>query len=239
MIFPDSPQQTLLTGDGSYTDVTSVACYLFDLLKQQNDEGTYYPLLGIGFGMQLMLMCLEQVGGQATSVSFTNSYSQKLEFTNEATNAALYDSFIGGCITNFQKTTPVHYFKHTDVIYSSRYAEGSDFYNNWEVLAHAYNSGTKFIAAMEGKYFPFYGTEFNLELKVYEVTVDNPSNENTSDLESSTDSVSRYLLHYFVLEASRNNFSFTSDAARAPYLIENAYTLKTVSGWPYEAYFPS
>jgi gamma-glutamyl hydrolase len=204
------------TNDGQPSNYTSVGCFIFDLIKQLNDGGIYYPLWSTCLGYELINVCVSSYPATISSFNGEPSYAAKINFTQEAINATLFDTDQGDWIRSIQQHQSINLFSHEHGVAPSTYFNStlSQFY---KVLATGRDlNNTEYIALIEARDYPIYGNQYHPEKNVFEWTTSSPIPHNATAVASTS-----YYSSYFVAEARRNDLSFGSESALKPYLIYN------------------
>mmetsp|Transcript_3556 Transcript_3556/g.7625 ORF Transcript_3556/g.7625 Transcript_3556/m.7625 type:complete len:428 (+) Transcript_3556:88-1371(+) len=205
------------TDDGSFSNYTSVGCFIFELVKQINDEGTYYPLWATCLGFELIHVCAYPDPAVLSNFNGEPAYANKIQFTSEAPNATLFDTVQGEMVRKVQSTQSIQLFSHSFGVSPATYEEIPDLRDFYKVLAigHDHND-TAYVALIEGRDYPIYGNQYHPEKNLFEWYTKYPIPHNSTAV-----AMSSYYARYFVAEARRNDFSFGSEAALKPYLIYN------------------
>jgi gamma-glutamyl hydrolase len=204
------------TEDGQLTSYSSVGCFIFDLVKQLNDEGVYFPLWATCLGYELINVCVSPYPATIGIFNGKPSYAAKINFTNEALNATLFNTDQGDWIKSIQTHQSINLLNHAHGIAPSTFYNStlSQFY---KVLATGRDhSNTEYNAIIEAHNYPIYGNQYHPEKNVFEWTTSSPIPHNATAV-----AMTNYYSSYFVAEARRNRLSFGSESALKPYLINN------------------
>ncbi|KAK7881258.1 hypothetical protein WMY93_029667 [Mugilogobius chulae] len=159
---------------GSINLVTSgyarVSRLIFDLAKEANDEGDYFPLWGTCLGFQLLACVVGHEEGIRLSHTHTLDVALPLNFTEEAKESRMFK--------DFPKNTLRALAKEPVTANSHKYSVSTWTYKNNESLKAFYrvlttnrsDKGKRFISTMEAYKYPFYGVQWHPEKSQFEWT---------------------------------------------------------------------
>jgi gamma-glutamyl hydrolase len=207
----------LFTADGQASNYTSIGCFIFDLVRQINDEGVYYPLWATSLGFELINVCISPDPNTISTFSGEPAYAANVKFTKAAKRAVLFDTYAGSMIKRVQQSHATQLFAHEHGIAPSTYAKTAALTDFYRVVAVGHDlDSSEFIAIVEARDYPIYGSQFNIEKNLYEWSLTSPIPHNSAAV-----FVASYYSQFFVAEARRNSLSFDSELALKSHLIYN------------------
>jgi gamma-glutamyl hydrolase len=141
---------------------------IFDIAKEMNDNKVYFPLWGTCLGFQLLAFLASEDPYVPKNGCDCKNYNAPLYFTEDGYNSQMFAGFSKDELEEF-RNEPMTYY------YINWYVDYLDFLNHtklhdfFKVLAHSpsKNGTHMFVAAMEGRKYPFFGSQFHPELKQY------------------------------------------------------------------------
>jgi len=151
------------------TEVGKISVEIYKIAREFNDEGVYYPIWGTCMGFQLLAFLASMNPLIPKLHCDCQGYYAELYFFPEAHTSKMFSVFTKEEIKAFieeKLTLNAH----------SYYVDCLDFFENprldeeFKILAGSLdkNEALPFIAAMEGRKYPFYGVQFHPELRQYE-----------------------------------------------------------------------
>jgi len=146
------------------TDYAKAGKTIFDIAKKMNDNKTYFPLWGTCLGFQLFAFLASEDPYILKKDCDCKDYYAPLYFTEDAYRE---EGMFG-----FLLKEPMNVSTYNNHSY---YIDYLDFLNNtkldnfFRVLAHSPDKNNSFVyvAAMEGRKYPFFGVQFHPEFKQY------------------------------------------------------------------------
>ena len=144
---------------GGYAEAAE---YIVNIAEEFNSIKDYFPIFGIGLGMDYMLF-LANDGNDMTVDCNVESLSFSLVLGKKsATQSALYNSS-SDHIKKMMTTHPVSVL-NAKKCYTKDYFEKSKLVKQWIPFSYNYDQkGTMIITSVEHTIFPFYGTLFHSE----------------------------------------------------------------------------
>jgi len=204
---------------------------LWNLAKNANDGGDYYPIWGTCLGFE-ELSVLETGNGDVISqnVKATN-LPLPLQFTRGAARSRLLRSFPRELVRALQ-TQSLAFNSHDHGLLVREYATNPQLNRFFDMLS--YNeapAGQFFVSTMEARDYPFYGTQWHPEKNNFEWS----QNEDYSNLPHTPNAIaaSQATARFFLSEARKSRHVFPEDERDD--LIYSAAVLYTGKGdWIYE-----
>ncbi len=226
ILFPGGNQG--INPDEIYTEEGE---YLWNLAKQANDQGDYYPIWGTCLGFE-ELAVLETGNGDVISddVVATN-LALSLRFTPGARKSRLFRSFSPRLIWAL-RSQKITFNSHDHGLLVTEFISNPELNNFFRMLS--YNkapAGQFFVSTMEAKRYPFYGTQWHPEKNNFEWS----QNEDYSNIPHTPNAISasQASAHFFLSEARKSQHIYPE--AERDDLIFSAPVIYTGKGdWIYE-----
>ncbi|CAG9313949.1 unnamed protein product [Blepharisma stoltei] len=207
-------------------DFAAKACYLYNKVKQANDNGIYYPLWGTCMGFETIQVCENIEYATLGNFNGEPAYIRSNNFTKLAKDSYIFEALgkhYGDIIRETMSKKETSLLSHIHGIPTSIYTYQNNLTSFYNVLSTMHDkSGNPFIAMIEAKNYPIYGTQFHPEKNIYEWEPTSPQPHDPFSV-----MVSTYFSNFFVSEARRNNNTFVSEQELEPYLIYNYSPLYT------------
>jgi len=199
------------------SNYSKTGCFLYELVKEINDQGTYLPLWGTCLGFELLHLCAYPEYGVLPSFNGDPAYVQRNNFTSAGKDSRMFAAKGGKQVQSLMSTHFIHLLSHNHGIQPKEYHQWKNLSDVFRPLATTRDKDQEELVSMiEGINYPIYGTQFHLEKNLYEwdPAIPVPHNQQAT-------AISTYLSEFFISEARRNSNSFASEAALKPYLIYN------------------
>jgi gamma-glutamyl hydrolase len=199
-------------------DYAAKGCYLYNLVKQSNDQGKFYPLWATCLGFELIHVCENNAYGTIGNFNGEPSYTTVSYFTAAANASQIFTSQSaqwGQQIMNIMSTQNVTLLSHSHGISPSAYQIYPKLSNMFNILSTMRDkSGTPFVGMVEAKKYPIFGSQFHPEKNLYEW--------NQDSIPHFYDAVtmSTYLSNFFVAQTRKNSNVFPQSQL-TPSLIYN------------------
>ncbi|KAK2579204.1 hypothetical protein KPH14_008176 [Odynerus spinipes] len=187
---------------------------IYEIAKEKNREGHYFPIFGICLGFELLTyVAANKVehridcssNKQALSLLFKKGYNQSRLFKNASLD-----------IIQMLKTENVTINFHKYCVTEKGLANVG-LSNDFRVLSRNWDTtGVLFVSSLEHVSFPFYGLQFHPEKNIYE-WVKNKNIPHTADAVR----VSQYFANFFINEARKNKNRFLNRDEELRSLIYN------------------
>lgn len=210
---------------------TEEGAILWNLAKEANDSGDYYPIWGTCLGFE-ELSVLETGNGSVISLDVVaTNLPLPLELTASASKSRLFGSFPPDLLQALQ-TESIAFNSHDHGLLVSEYETNEVLQGFFEMLSYnSAPSGTVFVSTIEARDYPFYGTQWHPEKNNWEWS----QNASYSNIPHSPNAVlaSEATARFFVSEARRSSHVFPEEQRDS--LIYSATLLYTGKGdWTYE-----
>jgi len=146
-------------GDGDNYDLGE---YVFQQLKQYNNKGHFYPAWGTCLGYENMIAYTTPQGLDSWGRFDLHKVSLPLIFDKDPQDTRMYEG-LGDLAQEFA-TNNFTYNSHRFGIAPSTFETDEDLHKFWDVTAHSLMpNGTAFVASIESKDYPFFGTQYHPE----------------------------------------------------------------------------
>ena len=192
-------------------------CFIYDLIKKINDEGTYYPLWGTCLGFELLHECANPNAPSLQNYDGEPPYTQRNHFTHRAGHSRLFESKHGRFMMELMSDENVQFLSHKHGIPPSDYSQYKNLSDAYNVLATMKDrSGKEFVSIIEAWKYPITGTQFHPEKDIYEWDISAPIPHGREATLMAT-----FLADYFASEARRNPNHFANETELQPWLVYN------------------
>jgi gamma-glutamyl hydrolase len=204
---------------------------LWNLAKQANDRGDYYPIWGTCLGFE-ELSVLETGSGDVISLDvMATNLALPLHFTPGAKQSRLFRSFPSRLVKALRSES-LTFNSHDHGLLVSEYASNPalNAFFRWLSFNEA-PAGQRFVSTMEARAYPFYGTQWHPEKNNFEWS----QNSDYSNIPHSPNAVlvSEAMARFFLSEARKSAHVFPE--SRRDELIYSAPVVYTGKGdWIYE-----
>ncbi|GAX73090.1 hypothetical protein CEUSTIGMA_g543.t1 [Chlamydomonas eustigma] len=144
---------------------------IFNMAVKANLNGDIFPIWGTCLGFQLLHILPSNVSRNVLLVETDSvSHATTLELNHDADSSRMF----GGLASDLKKKLPDSSYNLT--IENHEYGLLPDMYHRYPVLSEWYTvlsttkdrNGTEYISSMEGKKYPFFGTQWHPEKPPYE-----------------------------------------------------------------------
>lgn len=226
ILFPGGNQG--IDPDDIYTEEGEI---LWNLAKQANDQGDYYPIWGTCLGFE-ELAVLETGNGDVISLDvMATNLALPLRFTPGARKSRLFRSFSSSLLRAL-RTQPITFNSHDHGLLVKEYRSNPALNTFFDMLS--YNEtpdGQFFVSTMEARNYPFYGTQWHPEKSNFEWS----QNEDYSNIPHTPYAIqaSQATASFFLSEARKSGHVFPE--AQRDKLIYSAKVIYTgKDDWIYE-----
>ncbi|KAI5645421.1 peptidase c26 domain-containing protein [Phthorimaea operculella] len=210
--------------------------HIYEIAKQLNDAGDYFPVFGTCLGFELLIILASGRGREENRIRCYSiliidlaqvPWAQDIRillhnacvyWTSKKQNFQSSKMFkdvpqnILEVLANEEVTVNAHQFCIVD--------KNLDAYNlteDWLVTSHSNDEhGVEFISSIEHKRYPFYGVQFHPEKSAFEWKLSKKYPSSRNAIISN-----RYFMDFFVNECRKNWHSFASASEENQYLIYN------------------
>ncbi|XP_063698972.1 gamma-glutamyl hydrolase-like [Culicoides brevitarsis] len=179
--------------------------FIYNIAKELNDNGTYFPIWGTCLGFEL-LTYLDSNATEHRDDCSSHNQALHLDFKADALSSRLFSVAPKEVIEDL-RTKPVTSNFHQYCVTEKAMKE-AQIAENWRVMSTNLDwNGFEFISTIEHVKYPFYGVQFHPEKNLYEWI----RNKNITHTKEST-RTSQYFAEFFVDECrrSKNNFNGNS-----------------------------
>jgi len=196
------------TGEEKLSNFTLRARQVVKHIHDQNLQGNHFPLLGICQGPQVVLMAISK------DVEIIDDYDHKkqydyLKFENYARQSRMFSKYSDELFDRLENEK-VMYFEHSLGIAPKKVTENEQLNEFFEILATSTDSYRRtFIAALEGKKYPFYLVQYHPEFVFQE-----PLAKGELDREGPKFKAIQGIAKLLVEEAAKNKNHFDEDNER-------------------------
>ena len=204
---------------------------LWNLAKEANDRGDYFPIWGTCLGFE-ELAVLETGSGEVISLDVTaENLALPLQFTRDVWRSRLFRSFPRRLVKSM-RTEGLAFNWHEHGLLLTEFQSNRSL-NSFFFLV-SYNktpAGQYFVSTIEAREYPFYGTQWHPEKNNWEWS----QNEDYSNIPHSPNAilVSEGAARFFLSEARKSNHNFPETERDT--LIYSAPILYTGKGdWFYQ-----
>uniref|UniRef100_A0A7S3IFR7 folate gamma-glutamyl hydrolase n=1 Tax=Strombidium inclinatum TaxID=197538 RepID=A0A7S3IFR7_9SPIT len=206
-------------GDGDYWDLGQ---FIFDQVKQFNDDGHFFPAWATCLGYDNIVGYSASAGNSTLDPFSIDTASLPLKFTVPPFKTRMYEG-LGPKAFAFEHHNYT-YNSHNWGVKPETFETDAGLKQFWDVTAVSLmpNNGTAFVASIEAKEYPMFATQFHPE-KPSELWVDGRAiNHEWESIE-----LQRHFSELLVGMARTNENSYGNFKATAPHLIQNAEVIET------------
>ncbi|XP_002166069.2 gamma-glutamyl hydrolase A isoform X1 [Hydra vulgaris] len=186
--------------ESNYWNAAKIA---FEVAKDLNDKGIYYPIFGICLGFEVLH---ELTAGEKLLTNYNaENYSIPVNFTKIAFHSRLFANMGKKLIKGLQFDN-ITINMHEQGISPDVYIKNIKINKMFRILSTNFDrNGKEFVSSMEGKKYPFYGTQWHPEKNIFEWTEIENINHSPTAIHAS-----QHIANFFVNEARKNNNHFAS-----------------------------
>ncbi|XP_050352085.1 gamma-glutamyl hydrolase A-like isoform X2 [Nymphalis io] len=189
--------------------------HIYDIAKELNDAGDYFPIFGTCLGFELLIILAsgrDKIENRIRCYSYNNL---PLNFTRDYRSSKMFKETPRDII-NILKTKDVTVNAHQFCIVDEN-LKSHNLTDDWRVTAHSNDEyNVEFIASIEHRRYPFYGVQFHPEKSAFEW-------KRSKNYPHSFEAVkaNRYFMDFFVQECRKSRHSFASATEENRYIIYN------------------
>ncbi|UCE63388.1 MAG: gamma-glutamyl-gamma-aminobutyrate hydrolase family protein [Nitrospirota bacterium] len=226
ILFPGGNQR--IDPSDIYTEEGEI---LWNLAKEANDRGDYFPIWGTCLGFE-ELAVLEAGDGQVISLDVVaENLALPLRFTRDLGRSRLFRSFPARLVRAL-RTQGLAFNSHEHGLLVSEYQSNSSLNSFFRMTSYNETSkGQLFVSTIEARDYPFYGTQWHPEKNNFEWS----QNEDYSNIPHTPNAilVSEATARFFISEARKSWHTFPE--VQRDELIYSAPILYTGKGdWFYQ-----
>jgi gamma-glutamyl hydrolase len=194
---------------------------IYNRIKEINDNGTYYPLWGTCLGHEMLSIYASDEGDSVLDRYGAHSVSLSLKFLKDPKTTKMYQ-WLGDSAYLFEDHN-ITYNSHSFSISPEKFKTDKGIADIFEILSLSYTAdGKEFVSSMEGKKYPFFGTQFHPE-KESQTWLDNAG----VDHSWLSVNLNRHFADYFIYLARHNTNSIGNFTEGQKFVIENYNVINT------------
>lgn len=190
-------------------DFGEKACYLYNLVKQANDRGQFFPLWATCLGFEMIQVCANNEFGTIGNFDGEPSYTQVHQFTEEAHKSKLFTDIsakYGHKIMRILSHKKVSLLSHSLGVSPKSYHNYPKLREMFNVLSIMHDkSGSPFVGIIEAKKYPIFAVQFHPEKNLFEW------NQNSIPHDFDAVAIATYFADFFVSQARKNTNIFPED----------------------------
>ncbi|CAG9325427.1 GGH1_4 [Blepharisma stoltei] len=201
-------------GEIIYSQYVKTADYLLKSTIRKNDNGEYFPLMGICLGMEVLTM----VTSKSCTLTYTDAWNHTINalFTEKAPYSKLFKN-VNPMILYYLNKYNITAQNHHWGISIETYKKKEKLNTFWDILGLSYDRGmVPYLSFIEAKNYPIYAYMFHPEKTPYKWE------EAEVDHSIIAIEASQYFSYFFSLEIRKNNNSFED---YEDYIEHSIYTL--------------
>ncbi|XP_026323073.1 gamma-glutamyl hydrolase A-like [Hyposmocoma kahamanoa] len=188
--------------------------HIYEIAKQMNDRGDYFPIFGTCLGFELMIIIASGRGEVENRIECDVFENLPLRFDHGYKNSKMFSAAPQDVLT-ILSTQDVTVNYHMFCIIDQNLKNFS-LDRDWLVTSHSTSTGgSKFIASIEHKRYPFYGVQFHPE-KTFEWKQSKNYPHTVESIKAN-----RYFMDFFVNECRKSDHTFNNVVEENKYLIYN------------------
>ncbi|XP_003398804.1 gamma-glutamyl hydrolase A [Bombus terrestris] len=196
---------------------------IYKIAKRMNNNGDYFPILGICLGFELLTYVVAERVHHRTNCS-AQSLPLELEFTPGYRRSRMFSN-ISDNVEDILRTKKVTSNQHQYCV-TKRGLQCAGVSNKFRILSLNHDlDGVEFISSLEHITYPFYGLQFHPEKNLYEWIIGKKIPHGKNAIE-----ISQYFANFFVNEARKNHHIFQNSKEEARTLIYNYSPTYTALG---------
>ena len=172
--------------------------FIIETAKRMNDNDDYFPIWGTCMGFQLLAFVISGDPEIPKKGCNCSNYNAALLFTQEGRTSKMFSIFSKDEMRSFEERG-LTYNNHRYYVDSEDFSNHKELRDTFNILAYSTDIEKKrvFISAMEGKKYPFYGTQFHPEVNQYSKAKRIPGPENVK--------LAQMFANFFVNETRKSN----------------------------------
>ena len=192
------------------SDYGAKGCYLYNKVKQSNDNGKFFPLWATCLGFELIHVCANNEFDTLGNFNGEPSYAQVNKFTAAANTSKLFtelSSSWGTEVISILSSKNASLLSHSHGISPSSYSKFPKLSSTFNILSTMNDkSGSPFVGIVEAKNDPIFGTQFHPEKNIYEW------NQDVIPHFYEAVYTTTYFANFFVSQARKNSNQFQASA---------------------------
>jgi len=210
---------------GGGAGVPPGATKMYELAKEANDNGDFFPIWGTCLGFEWLV---QLAGGELDTGFDSENVSLPLELTDAANTSRLLSSLSPDLLAMLQGPNTSAFNNHMAGITPEDFETYPDLTATFTVLStSADREGREFVSTMESPDYPFYGVQFHPEKNIWELG-ETPGGYPYEDIPHSQDAIDATIAfaRFFISESRKSGHQFSDPATEQASLI-----------WRYPVYY--
>nr|XP_046243759.1 gamma-glutamyl hydrolase [Scatophagus argus] len=148
------------------SDFARVAKIFYTLARAANDAGDFFPIWGTCMGMQLLTVLV--AGENLLTNTTAENIAMPLNLTTEATSSRMFEGFPSELMMALSQEPLTGNFHHYGLTVKT-FQENEMLQNFFSILStNIAENGAHFVSTIEGKRYPFYGTQWHPEVNRFQ-----------------------------------------------------------------------
>jgi len=219
------------TGERILGPYTLQAKKVIDYALKQNDEGEYFPILGICQGPQVITMVISEDPNLFYGFDHKGQ-NDYLIFGKEGRSSRLFSLYPEKLFEHLEQNK-IMYFEHQFGIKPEVLLNHPKLKDFFDIASQSKDDNSEpLVAAIEGKNYPFYGVQYHPEN-----TLQEHRNKGEIDRENDDFRSIYYIAKFFVDEARKSTHYYPMDDENMQrFRVENGERVYLTSKW-YDVYF--
>jgi len=202
----------LFTGGGlslaAHTQYYQTAQFIFNLAKEANDKGDHFPIWGTCMGFQLLSILAAQDHSVLLEYAYDSyNYPLALEMTADAKSSRIFGhapQHVWDALTKQRMTQNLHH----DGVLPQTYKSNKNLESIFDVISINHDKkGKPFASTIEGKKYPFYGTQWHPERNQFDWGIQEALNRSPEAI-----AAIQWVSAFFVQEAQKNDHHYPTEA---------------------------
>ena len=208
-------------GDGDYLEYGR---FVYEQIKQINDNGTYLPLWGTCMGYENMVSYVATEGWNVLDVYDLDSASLTVDFVVDPQSTKLYQ-WLGNEAYLFNDHN-VTYHSHHWSMNPEKFNTDAGLQSIYKLTGISYMpDGRPIVASVESEKYPFFGTQFHPEKPTQIFKEDQAVNHSWISIQ-----LNNHFAEYFVYQSRRNEVKYGNYSETQKAIIQN-YDLIVTDDW--------
>ncbi|KAL4485350.1 hypothetical protein ABPG72_008526 [Tetrahymena utriculariae] len=201
--------------DKKFTQFSKVGIFLIELAKKKNEKGNYFPIWTTCLGFELLFLSFanQEIRSQFDS---KNHFTKQI-ISQEAKKESKILSKLSKSLIKCLEEEEFFYYNHKNGFSKKQFLENPKINQNFNCIAYSKDlKGKQFVSIVEGKVYPFYGTQFHPEKLQFD-----HSSKNNKQFTMNQLRISQHIPNFFYTECLKSNQRFDSAQEQHTFLIEN------------------
>ncbi|KRX05872.1 hypothetical protein PPERSA_03809 [Pseudocohnilembus persalinus] len=179
------------------------AAFLIELAKEANNKGDFFPVWGTCQGFEIM---------NIVQADNEHSVLKPIEDDENVPRAGVFNSQsrlfedMSADLLNYAMTNNILFYYHEWAVFPYEYVKFDQLSEFYDIIGYSTNgktvfNGIPYVAAIEGKNYPFYAVQFHPEITLYD------NNKNTNTTPESLEFAAHFGL-FFIKQAKKNTHKY-------------------------------